>query len=167
MARFLAGLMVMAVWAGPAAVRGQGGPVAVGMDAVAFMAGCWQGGVGEGGAIMERWGPRVGNVMLGTTLIVRGDSAVFHELAEMLRLADGRIRYTPYPGGTESPDPFFLTDHGVGWATFEAPEHDYPKRIHYRRVTDDGPQASIDGGPEDPEPGVWMMSRVPCGMPPR
>lgn len=133
------------------------------LGAVAFMAGCWRGETGPGRYIFERWGPVVEPIMLGATLFVRDGRAVQHELGEILRLPDGRIRYTPYPGGDESPHAFFLTARDDGSATFEAPEHDYPKRIHYRLLADGRLQAGIDGGPADPEPRVWVMAPMSCG----
>lgn len=133
---------------------------ATGLDAVAFMEGCWRGDQGPGAYMEERYGPALENLMLGTTVYVRDGRAVQHELTEIVLLGDGRVRLTPYPGGTESADPFFLTG-GDGEAIFEAPAHDYPKRIRYRRLGD-RLEASIDGGPDDPEPRVWTLRRVTC-----
>lgn len=130
------------------------------LDAVAFMEGCWRGEQGPGAYMEERYGPALENLMLGTTVYVRDGRAVQHELSEIVLLEDGRIRLTPYPGGRESADPFFLTG-GDGEAIFEAPEHDYPKRIRYRRAGD-SLWASIDGGSDDPEPRTWALRRVGC-----
>lgn len=96
---------------------------ATGLDAVAFMEGCWRGDQGPGAYMEERYGPALENLMLGTTVYVRDGRAVQHELTEIVLLGDGRVRLTPYPGGTESADPFFLTG-GDGEAIFEAPAHD-------------------------------------------
>lgn len=146
----------------PGPLGGQAAAVAAEMDAVRFMEGCWRGEQGDGGHMHERYGPLTANVMLGATLFVRGQTAVAHELAEIVRLEDGTIRLTPYPNGEESADAFYLTEHDHGRVTFEAPEHDYPRRIQYRRLDPERLEARIDGGASDPEPRVWVMTRVPC-----
>jgi hypothetical protein len=145
----------------PGPLYPQGAPVPADMDAVRFMEGCWRADQ-AGGFMYERYGPVTANLMLGATLFVRGDTAVSHELAEIVRLDDGTVRLTPYPNGQESADAFYLTEHDDAMATFEAPEHDYPRRIQYRRLGPERLQARIDGGAEDPEPRVWVMTRVPC-----
>lgn len=151
--------------AGPGAVAVPGDGLTTrgeGLEAVAFMVGCWRGDQGPGGYIDERYGPALENIMLGTTLFVRDGRAVQHEFTEIVLLDDGRIRMTPYPGGTESSAEFFLSRSDGSSATFEAPEHDYPRRVHYRRTASDRLEAAIDGGVDDAEPRVWAMRRVPC-----
>jgi hypothetical protein len=41
-----------------------------------------------------------------------------------------------------------MTSSGPGWAVFENPQHDFPKRVEYRR-TDKGLWAQISGPGED------------------
>lgn len=148
--------------AAPGQLQPQGLPVPADMDAVRFMEGCWSAAQGAGGFVHERYGPLTANVMLGATLFVRGDSAIAHELAEIVRLDDGTLRLTPYPDGSESPAAFYLTEHEGATAMFEAPQHDYPRRIQYRRLGPERLQARIDAGPDDPDPRIWVMTRVAC-----
>lgn len=162
MDRKLGAGLVAFLLAGAASAAAQTGPGTAEIQDLAFMAGCWRGDAGPGRHILERYGPLTENLMLGTTLFLQGQRAVMHELIEVARLDDGRIRMTPYPNGDESPDPFFLTALEENAATFEAPEHDYPKRIRYRLLDDDRLQATIDGGADDPDPGTWTMRRVRC-----
>jgi hypothetical protein len=68
---------------------------------------------------------------------------------------------TPFPRGNRSPDGFRLTQLGADTAVFEAPEHDYPKRIVYARSAA-GLTARIDGGAEDTVPRIWPMTPVAC-----
>ena len=156
----MAAAVLAVLW--PAGADGQREPVEAAMSVVAFMAGCWEGSAGPGRTILERYGPATENVMLGTTLFLRDERAISHELVELVRTEDGLIRMTPYPGGTESEHPFFLTHWTESSAVFEAPEHDFPKRIIYSRLPDGRLQARIDGGAEDPRPRTWVMAPVSC-----
>ena len=101
------------------------------------------------------------NLMLGLSVSVRDGRAVGHELTRVVA-EDGKVVMTPYPEGERSPHGFVLTSLRVDEATFEAPEHDYPKRIHYRRNADGSRWARIDGGPDDREGQEWRFVAAPC-----
>ena len=129
---------------------------------VAFMAGCWLGTSDDGGTVIEeRWSPPSENVMVGTTRFLRDGRTVGFEFGHLEARA-GEVIYTPYPSGNRSPDVFVLTKASPGEALFEAPEHDYPKRIQYRVGVDGGLRAQIDGGEGDPEPRGWSLERSSC-----
>ena len=134
------------------------GPLA----AVSFLAGCWRTPPDAPGAgLEERWSPPEGGIMLSTSRFVSGDRVLSFEFG-LIRAAGETIVYLPHPGGVASEHPFVLTDAGPGQVMFEAPDHDYPKRIRYTR-TDDGLEARIDGGADDPEPRAWRMESAACG----
>ena len=127
-----------------------------------FMVGCWQSPPGTSATtIEERYAPPAGGLILGTTRFLRPGARTTFEFST-LAVEEGVLTLTPYPGGVRSPHAFRLTAAAPGRLVFEAPEHDYPKRIIYERIADDGLRARIDAGAEDPDPPVWEMVRVPC-----
>ncbi len=86
--------------------------------------------------------------MLGTTRFLRDGAAVQYEFIRIEKTGAG-IFMTPYPGGQLSQDAFQLTSLQNGQAIFEAPQHDYPKRIIYRTNPDgsrNGPYRWRPGG---------------------
>ena len=125
-----------------------------------FMSGCWRSG--EGGSYFEEVYTRpLPNLMLGLSIYVRDGRAVGYELTRVA-VEDGRVVLTPYPDGERSPHGFVLTTLREDEAIFEAPEHDYPKRILYRRNADGSRWARIDGGPADAEGQEWRFVAAPC-----
>lgn len=130
------------------------------LASVAFLAGCWRSPEGAGTVLEERWSPPEGGVMLGTSRFVRDGRTVSFEFG-LIRESESGVVYLPHPGGTASTHGFRMTRSGAGEALFEAPDHDYPKRIAYRRVPG-GLQARIDGGADDADPRVWRMAAVAC-----
>lgn len=148
----------------PAAAQtadGESGAPGHTLEDVAFMAGCWRGEFEGGGVIEERYTPPEGGLMLGTTRFFRGGRAVQFEFA-LLRADSSGVVLTPYPGGRRSEDSFRLTEAGPGRAVFEAPEHDFPKRIMYSEGPDGSHTARIDGGEGDPRIQEWVMLPVAC-----
>lgn len=133
---------------------------ATSLDGLAFMSGCWRSGEGER-YFEEIYTRPTANLMLGLSIYVREGRAVGHELTRVA-LEDGRIVLTPYPDGERSPHGFVLTTLRENEAIFEAPEHDYPKRILYRRNPDGSRWARIDGGPQDREGQEWRFVAALC-----
>lgn len=130
------------------------------MRELAAFGGCWR---TEGASYTEEiWSAPTANLMLGLSLTVRDGKAVEFELARVEPGADGRIVLTPYPGGQPSEHGFVLTSLRDGEAIFEAPEHDYPKRILYRSSSDGSRTARIDGGAQDTGGQEWRFRRVAC-----
>ena len=136
-------------------------PVATGtLAGLEFMAGCWRSGEGER-YFEEIYTRPTANLMLGLSVYVRDGRAVGHELTRVAA-EDGRVVLTPYPDGERSPHGFVLTTLREDEAIFEAPEHDYPKRILYRRDADGSRWARIDGGPDDSGGQEWRFVAAPC-----
>jgi hypothetical protein len=98
--------------------------------------------------------------MLGTSRYFREGRAVSFEFG-LIRRAGDEIVFLPHPGGTPSEHAFALTTAEPGAVIFEAPEHDFPKRIHYR-LTETGMAARADGGADDTEPRIWSLEAVAC-----
>jgi hypothetical protein len=133
-------------------------------DLAAF-AGCWRSAEQSAPAAAsyteEIWSAPTVNLMLGLTLFVRDGRAVQYELTRV-ELQGDAVVMTPYPNGTASEHGFVLTSSSANEAVFEAPEHDYPKRILYRTDPDGSRTARIDGGAQDPRGQEWRFRRVDC-----
>ena len=126
---------------------------------LAFMTGCWEGSASEG-TIEERWTPAA-NLMLGTTRYVVNGRVTGFEFA-VISGEGGDISMTPYPEGVRSEHSFRLAS-GVGErAVFEAPEHDFPKRILYATAPGDSLRVRIDGGEGSDQASEWRLGRVDC-----
>lgn len=128
---------------------------------LAFMAGCWKGDFANGGVLEETYTSPSANLMLGVSRYLRGDTAVQHEFARITADSTG-IALLPFPGGRPSEHEFRLTTLEASSATFEAPEHDFPKRIRYTRGLDGSLTARIDAGTDDSRTQEWRMEPVTC-----
>lgn len=148
----------------PAAASAQA-PASTPADAtladLAFMTGCWRGEFANGGALEEVYTAPSSNLMLGLSRYLRGESAVQFEFSRITADSSG-IALLPFPGGRPSEHAFRLTAVEADRATFEAPEHDFPKRIRYARGADGSLTARIDGGTDDSRSQEWRMNPVPC-----
>ncbi|MBT8402606.1 MAG: hypothetical protein KJP18_02035 [Gemmatimonadetes bacterium] len=128
---------------------------------VAFLTGCWRTPAdAQGPTLEERWTPPEGGMMLSTSRYLSAGRVLSFEFG-LIRAAGETIVFLPHPGGQASEHAFVLTDSGPGEAVFEAPEHDYPKRIRYA-LGPEGLTARIDAGEGDAEPRSWRMDAVPC-----
>jgi hypothetical protein len=126
-----------------------------------FMTGCWRGDMGNGAALEEMYTAPASNLMLGLSRYLRGNWAVQFEFSRITADSAGVV-LLPFPRGTASEHPFRLTSLDRDRATFEAPEHDFPKRIVYIRHADGSLSARIDGGSDDSGAQEWRMQPVPC-----
>ncbi len=112
------------------------------LDALAWLAGCWQ-GEGGGGKNEECWVAPKGGVMLGISRVISEQDAVAQEgrskdtMFEFLRIAahGAGLAYFASPRG-RSAVAFPLVESGDGFAVFANPEHDFPQRLTYRRDGD-------------------------------
>ena len=94
--------------------------------------------------IEERWTDPASNMILGISRTVRGDKVVEFEFLRIEARTDG-LYYVAQPGGRPQTD-FKLTRWDGTEAVFENPQHDFPKRIIYRRLPDNVVWAKVDGG---------------------
>ena len=111
---------------------------------LAWISGAWQ---TEGGRqqIEEHWTQAAGATMLGMSRTVAGEKTVEFEYLRIEQRADG-IYYVAHPKARCPGTDFKLTRATANEAVFENPQHDFPKRIIYRKGADDSLTASIDGG---------------------
>ena len=131
---------------------------------LAFLAGCWEGEFssrGRQGIMRESYTLPTENILLGNTRYTIEGRTTSFELTSIEATDDG-VLLTPYPNGNRSPDPFVLTRAGDGQAVFEAPEHDFPKRILYSLGEDGRLYARIDGGPDSDQAREWTLHPASC-----
>jgi len=111
---------------------------------LSWMTGAWQ---TEGGKrrIEEHWTQAAGATMLGMGRTVAGEKTVEFEYLRIEQRADG-IYYVAHPNAQCPGTDFKLTRATANEVVFENPQHDFPKRIIYRKGADDTLTASVDGG---------------------
>jgi hypothetical protein len=126
------------------------------VDAAAFLAGCWEAKRGAS-VVEEQWMKPSGGAMLGISRTVRNGKLAEREFLR-IEAKDGVPTYFAIPGDRPAPTPFKLTKSGEGELVFENPEHDFPKRIIYRK-TPEGVTARVEAGPKGFE---FAYKRVAC-----
>lgn len=92
----------------------------------------------------EHWTAPASNAMLGMSRTLRGDRMVAFEYLRIVQREDG-IYYVAQPGGRPATD-FKLTRFDGATAVFENPQHDFPKRILYKKNADGSLTARVDAG---------------------
>jgi hypothetical protein len=96
-----------------------------------WLAGHWCSRTG-GRLIEEHWLPAAGDVALGIGRTVQDGKTISFEFMR-IESRDGVTNYVAVLGG--QPATFFrLTASGPDWARFENPQHDFPRRVEYRRT---------------------------------
>jgi len=135
-----------------------------GIERAGFMAGCWRGDF-PSGTIEERYTPPAGGLMLGTTRYLKDGRAVQFEFTHIAEEGE-TVVLTPYPDGMRSEHAFRMTSSAAGRVVFEAPEHDFPKRVAYHKAPGDSLIARIDGGEGSDQAMEWRMGRIDCDQAP-
>lgn len=107
----------------------------------AWLSGHWCSGKGDQ-IIEELWLPAEGDIALGIGRTVKAGKTRNFEFMR-IESKDGTTRFVSVLEG-QPPTAFRLTASGPDWARFENPEHDFPRRIEYRR-TESGLRAEIAG----------------------
>jgi hypothetical protein len=100
---------------------------------LAWLAGHWR---GEDGATVteEGWLAPAGGVMVGVHRDVTGNGKAFFEFLR-IEQREGGLVYVAQPMG-RPPTEFPATDVGETSVTFENPDHDFPRLLHYQRRDD-------------------------------
>ena len=111
---------------------------------LSWITGDWQTAPGGRRQIEEHWTNAAGGSMMGVSRTIAGDKTVEFEYLRIEQRADG-IYYVAHPKARCPGTDFKLTSASATEAIFENPQHDFPKRIIYRK-TDGGLTASIDAG---------------------
>src|SRR4029078_723641 len=111
---------------------------------ISWISGDWQTEPGGRAQIEEHWPQAAGATMMGRSRTVAGGKTVEFEYLRIEHRADA-IYSVAHPKARCPGTDFKLTRASTTEAVFENPQHDFTKRIIYRK-TDDGLTASIDGG---------------------
>jgi Domain of unknown function (DUF6265) len=109
--------------------------------------------------IEEQWLPARGGLLLGMGRTVTAGRARSFEFLR-IETHSGKPVLIAQPGGVP-PTLFALTASGQGWARFENPQHDFPKRVEYRR-TAQGLHAEIAGPGEGGQETVIPFDYQSC-----
>ena len=112
---------------------------------ISWIAGDWQTAPGGRRQIEEHWTQVGGGSMMGMSRTVAGEKTVEFEYLRIEQRADG-IYYVAHPKARCPGTDFKLTRASATEAVFENPQHDFPKRIIYRKGADDSLTAITDGG---------------------
>ena len=112
---------------------------------ISWISGDWQTEPGGKTQIDEHWTAVAGASMLGMGRTVAGDKTVEFEYLRIEQRPDG-IYYVAHPKARCPGTDFKLTRASATEAVFENPQHDFPKRIIYRKTGDDSLTATTDGG---------------------
>lgn len=112
---------------GSSLVMGEG---KVQIESLAWMAGCWKGNVG-GGIWREHWMAPEGGTMLSMSRYIKEGKTAFTEFTR-IEERDGGLVFIAVPIDQPKVE-FKLTRSQKTEAVFENPEHDFPKKITYRK----------------------------------
>jgi hypothetical protein len=128
----LIALAALAAQPSPAVAAGEGRP----QPDLDWLAGYWL-SCEDGRDVAETWSERRGGVMMGYT-ITTGRQAFSWE---QMRIESGLpgpedLSFVAQPRGAAAATPFRLVRAGAQEAVFENAEHDFPRRVIYRREGD-------------------------------
>ena len=110
-----------------------------------WMSGDWRTDPAGRAVSEEHWTRPAGGSMIGMSRTLVGDRTVSFEFLRVEERVDA-IYYVASPKGRCPATDFKLTRLSRQEAVFENPQHDFPKRIIYRRNTDGGLTAVVDAG---------------------
>jgi hypothetical protein len=115
------------------------------ISTLSWITGDWQTAPGGRAQIEEHWTAPGGGSMLGMSRTIAGEKTVEFEYLRIEQRTDG-VFYVAHPQARCPGTDFKLTKSSASEAVFENPQHDFPKRVIYRRTADDSLTATIDGG---------------------
>ena len=130
-----------------------------GIDRLSWLQGCWE-ATSAAGSVEEQWMAPRGGSMVGMSRSVRAGSMTGYELV-VIREDGDRLVYQAHPSG-QAAAAFTSRLVESDSVVFENPEHDFPKRIGYRR-TGDRLTAWIEGVNPGEDRREFPYRRVACG----
>jgi Domain of unknown function (DUF6265) len=154
---------VLGIWGGAFPSGPVHPPPALSMENIRWLAGCLEMRSGDRLVEEQRMDLRSGS-MLGMARTTTQKGLMEYELT-LIRETAGKILFEAHPSGQPSAI-FSATSANADSVVFEAPEHDYPQIVGYRRAGQDSVIAWIDGKQGAKRRRVeFPYRRVPC--PPR
>ena len=142
----VAALFLLSLEAGQAPAQ----PPAMNVSTLAWMAGDWQTSGGRAQS-EEHWIKPAAGTLFGVSRTIAGERTVFFEFLRIETRPDG-VFYVAQPRGNRPTD-FKCARMSDSEAVFENPQHDFPKRIIYRKNADGTMTARVEGdGTEKEKP---------------
>jgi hypothetical protein len=118
------------------------------INAVGWMAGSWE--LRQGDVVTEEhWTNPAGGTMIGMSRVSGRGKTMFFEFLRIEARADG-LYYVAQPKG-RPPVEFKATEVTASRVIFANPQHDFPKRISYRRNEDGSITARVEGDADSKE----------------
>lgn len=108
----------------------------------------------------EQWSTPRGGLMLGTGRSGKGERATGFEFMRIALDRGGKVVFWGSPGGS-APVPFHLVEAGARSVAFANPNHDFPKRISYRRNGDT--LTAVVSGDTSANTQAWTYRRRSAG----
>jgi hypothetical protein len=93
----------------------------------------------------ERWTPPASGAMLAIGRTLSGPQMSSFEFLCIVE-REGSLAYVAMPNGRSPATYFMLTNITADSATFENPQHDYPRLIRYSKLPDGSLQTTISAG---------------------
>ena len=121
-----------------------------------WLAGGWTTASEVGQMTEEHWTPAAGSKMFGVNrTFTYGRPDGFEHM--VIESRPEGLFYLAMPGGHTPAVAFRLTECRPGWAAFENPEHDFPKRVTYEKLGPDKLRATVSAGNAMTE---WNLTRI-------
>ena len=132
------------------------------VDDLSWLSGDWETAPGRM-QIEEHWTKPSGGALLGVGRTIAGGKMVFFEYLRIETRGE-EIFYVAQPKGRTPGTDFKLVRLSAGEAVFENLQHDFPKRIIYRKQADGGLTARIEGdGTEKEKPQEFKYRKAGSG----
>ena len=117
------------------------GQEASGIGKLGWLSGKWH--IEDHGRVIdEQWTTPAGGMMLGMSRTVKDGKTLSFEFLRIVERPDGLL-YIAQPEGRPPTEFRLISSEGDEWV-FENPEHPFPRRIRYKRVSDDSLLARIE-----------------------
>lgn len=110
-------------------------PAKPSINDLSWLAGCWEANV-RGRKVNEHWMKPGGGIMLGMARTVSQGKAAEFEFTQIREDKDGSIYYVAKPSGQAEASFKLVILKNKKMAVFENPQHDFPQRIIYSRLSD-------------------------------
>jgi hypothetical protein len=125
-----------------------------------WLSGCWTAPT-RGGVVEEQWTAPAGGLMLGVNRSLRDGQVGGHEFLRIRAEEDGLV-YHAIPSG-QAPTDFGSVQRSEDGFAVANPDHDFPQRIVYERVGEDGFVARVYATVASEEPAFELaFTRSPC-----
>jgi hypothetical protein len=132
------------------------------VNSLNWLAGCWEmRDESRGRALTEHWMKAEGGMMIGMSRTIRDGKASAWEFMRMAE-QDGEIFFVARPSQNATDTFFKMIRSTANEAVFEAPIHDFPQRVIYRR-SGNALNARIEGKIDGKESGIdFAFKKISC-----